>query len=110
MSNLIPMNKRTKEEQRKLCTLGGKKSGESRRERKTIREQLLLLLEKGDTQTNMCVALVEKALNGDVKSFEVIRDTIGEKPTEKVIGELSVKQALVEFSDEPSKSDDTDKV
>lgn len=108
MSNLIPMNKRTKDEQRKIATKGGIKSGESRRERKTIREQLLLLLEKGDTQSNMCVALVEKALNGDVKSFEVIRDTIGEKPVEKVISELNIKQALVEFCDEPNKSENTD--
>ena len=106
-SNLIVP---TSEQARINGRKGGLASAKAKKERKTIREQLLLLLETGNTQTNMCVALVEKALNGDVKSFEVIRDTIGEKPTEKVIGELSVKQALVEFSDEPSKSDDTDKV
>ena len=100
MSNLIPMNKRTKEEQRKIATKGGIKSGESRRERKTIREQLLLLLEKGDTQSNMCVALVEKALNGDVKSFEVIRDTIGEKPADEIKGGLDIKIKKYNWEDE----------
>lgn len=100
MSNLIPMNKRTKEEQRKIATKGGIKSGESRRERKTIREQLLLLLEKGDTQSNMCVALVEKALNGDVKSFEVIRDTIGEKPVDEIKGGLDIKIKKYNWEDE----------
>ena len=60
MSNLIPLNKRTKDAQRRIQSMGGKRCAENKRERKTIREQLLLLLEKGDTQSNMCVALVEK--------------------------------------------------
>ena len=32
----------------------------------------------------MSLALIEKAMNGDTKAFEVIRDSIGEKQTEKV--------------------------
>jgi hypothetical protein len=32
--NLIPINKRTKEEQREICSKGGKISGEKRREKK----------------------------------------------------------------------------
>jgi len=31
----------------------------------------------------MSLAQLEKALQGDTKAFEVIRDSIGEKPTEK---------------------------
>lgn len=65
-----------------------KKSVEKRKqniaERKTLREELLSLLAKGDTQSRMSLAQLEKALNGDTKAFEVIRDTIGEKPTDKV--------------------------
>lgn len=38
--DLIPMNKRTKEEQKKIATLGGIKSGEARREKKRIKEWL----------------------------------------------------------------------
>jgi hypothetical protein len=30
------------------------------------------------------VALIEKALQGDTKAFEVIRDTIGQKPKENI--------------------------
>jgi hypothetical protein len=30
------------------------------------------------------LALIEKAMSGDTKAFEVIRDTIGEKPVDKV--------------------------
>lgn len=46
--------------------------------RKTLKEQLLLLLKDGDIQENLCLALIEKALDGDTKAFQIIRDTIGE--------------------------------
>lgn len=63
---------------------GGKASGEARRARKTLKEELLLLLSEGDTQKSVSVALLQKAMDGDVKAFEVVRDTIGEKPVDKV--------------------------
>ena len=82
--NLIPFSERTEKEQREIRQKGGRKSGEVRRERKTLKEELLSLLAQGDTQNRMSLAQLEKALAGDTKAFEVIRDTIGEKPTEKV--------------------------
>lgn len=82
--NLIPANKRSLDEARKLGKVGGIKSGEARRKRKTMREELLALLESGDLQENLCVALIDKALDGDTKAFEIIRNTIGEKPAEKI--------------------------
>ena len=36
--NLIPMNQRTKEQQREIATKGGIASGEARRENKQIKE------------------------------------------------------------------------
>lgn len=63
---------------------GGIASGKSRRARKTLKEELLLLLAQGDTQEKLSLAVIQKALNGDTKAFEVIRDTIGEKPTDKL--------------------------
>ncbi len=83
--NLIPANKRSKEEARKNSSKGGKKSGEVRRKRKALREELLALLSAGNTQKNISLALIDQALNGNVKAFETIRDTIGEKPVEKVV-------------------------
>jgi hypothetical protein len=80
--NLKPV--RTKKEARERGKNGGIKSGEVRRERKTLKDELLLLLSSGDTQNKVSLALIEKALSGDTKAFEVIRDTIGEKATEKV--------------------------
>jgi hypothetical protein len=82
--NLIPFNQRTESEVRAIAANGGRKSGESRRARKTLKEELLLLLSEGDTQKSVTVALLRKAMDGDVKAFEVLRDTIGEKPVDKV--------------------------
>lgn len=64
---------------------GGIASGEAKRRRKSLREQLEILLENGNTQESVAVALIEKAMGGDVKAFEVLRDTVGEKPVDKVV-------------------------
>lgn len=42
--NLIPFDKRTKSEQREYARQGGKKSGEVRRQRKAMKEQMETLL------------------------------------------------------------------
>lgn len=68
-------------EAREYGKIGGIKSGQVRRERKSFRDHILMLLKTGDTQDKLCTAILQKALNGDIKAFEVIRDTIGEKPT-----------------------------
>ena len=57
---------------------------ELNRKIKALREELLLLLAEGDTQKKVSLALIKRALTGDTKAFEVIRDTIGEKPVEQV--------------------------
>ena len=43
--NLIPQNKRTKEEQREIARMGGIASGKARREKKTIQKILADLLD-----------------------------------------------------------------
>ena len=82
--NLVSLADRTTKEKREIGIKGGKASGESRRRRKTLKEELLLLLEQGDTQKNMTLSVLAKALDGDLKAYEIIRDTIGEKPKEQV--------------------------
>ena len=95
--NLIPQSERTKDEQREIAMQGGIASGESRRRKKLLRECLEELLDteqevkiNGVTlkKTNaelLSVTLMKKALKGDVKAFEVLRDTAGEKPIDKVM-------------------------
>ena len=74
---------------------GGKASGKKKQERKTFREGLLLLLNEPlkdkagnvtdkTTQDVIIAALVKRAANGDTRAFEMIRDTIGEKPVQDV--------------------------
>ena len=91
--NLQPV--RSKSEARERGRAGGKASGKARQERKTFREGLLLLLNEplkdkagnltdNTTQDAIIAALVKRAANGDTRAFEMIRDTIGEKPVEKL--------------------------
>ena len=82
--NLIPLNKRSKEVQREIQEKGRKANKEKWEARKTFKEELLLLLSQGNTQEKISLALIEKALKGDTKAFEVLRDSIGEKPIDKV--------------------------
>ena len=90
-SNLQPV--RTKEEARERGRRGGIASGESRREKRTLRQCLEILLESpapeghdGDNREAMSAALIKRALTGDVAAFSTIRDTVGEKPTDKLAG------------------------
>lgn len=89
--NLIPQaHKITVEEASK----GGKKSAEVRRQKRDLRRALEVLLEKDfkDRAGNkvsgaeaITAKLFEKAMKGDVRAFETLRDTVGQKPVEKVM-------------------------
>lgn len=81
------------EEQRERSRRAGKRSGEVRRQRKTMRQELEYLLTEEihdkngkamNTQKALGTSLIKAALNGSVQAFIAIRDTIGEKPVEKV--------------------------
>lgn len=84
IKNLKPLDTLTKEQQREICSKGGKKSAEVKKERKKLKEELLLLLSENDNNKKMSLAILTRAMNGDTKAFEVIRDTIGEKPKEEI--------------------------
>jgi hypothetical protein len=105
--NLKPIKKGqlSKEEAKRRGKKGGIKSAQVRKEIKTCREILLMmsnytpnedtveslrnifpgLEEKYLTyKTVMTLKQLEKALRGDTEAFKVCRDTMGEKPTDKV--------------------------
>lgn len=89
----------SKDEARERGRKGGLASGEARRKRKTLKEELLLMLSDGDIQEKISLALINEAINGNnagsvTKAFEVIRDTIGERPVEKV----QATQTVVDMS------------
>lgn len=77
--NLKPgAHKLTVEEQSR----GGKRSAEVRRENKLIKERILERMGEDDWDL-MIDKLIERATE-DTKSFETLRDTIGQKPKEQV--------------------------
>lgn len=85
---------RTTEEQREIARQGGIASGEARRRKRDLRQALEMLLEKeyrdknGNTITGteaITAKLFEQAMKGNIKAFETLRDTIGQKPVEKVM-------------------------
>lgn len=90
--NLKPFNEITEKEQREIARKGGIASGEARAKRKTLKEELLLLLSQGETQEKISLSIIQKALEGDLKAFEIIRDTIGEKQVDKI--DVAVKKKL----------------
>lgn len=77
------------EEAKEKGKKGGIASGKARREKRLLREELELLLEMMDKNNNtiqekICFALIKKASQGDTKAFEIVRDTIGQKPVERI--------------------------
>lgn len=73
---------------------GGIASGEAKRKKRDIRRALEALLEKdyfvdeyGTLSGAEAIAVrqMERALDGDTKAFEVVRDSVGQKPVDKVM-------------------------
>lgn len=102
-SKLIKNSDRTREELRKQCSEGGKKSGQVRRAKKTMKQMLDYLLEKevvnqkgekASTLEAISVSLIRQAMNGNTKAFEVIRDTIGEKISDQVNTTVNISQPV----------------
>ena len=104
--NLVSIGDMPREKQLEVTSAGGKARQEQRRKRKAMREQLEMLLslpvsdddaaqfealgidtDNMDNQMLMLVAMFQKVLSGqkgDVQAFLALRDTVGEKPTDKL--------------------------
>lgn len=120
--NLIPLNKRSKETQKKIQSMGGQASKEAARRKKSLKELTLLLLENPvvseeakaqikllfpnvDTEdlTNgmamtaniLLSAITSKDLKEKVKAAEYLRDTAGQKPDTNVSGSVTVEKVFV---------------
>lgn len=110
-TNLNPV--RSEDEARKRGRAGGIASGKARREKKMMRETLDMLLSmpmkngkfadvenirsfaalKGkniSVQEAILIAQVQKAMKGDTRAAEYVRDTIGQKPTDSVDMNMNV--------------------
>lgn len=107
--NLIPLSERTKSEQREIARQGGISSGKARRQKRTMKDTMSILMSMAvkegdipdieeiksvaelnklnmDIETAICIKQAMKAVkNGDTKAAEFCRDTSGNKPVDKVV-------------------------
>ena len=111
--NLIPNEARTPRERRENASKAGKASAKARREKKTFKAIFSAVLdmpiERGKStdldqirtiadakgknltvQEATALSIAVKAVKGDLKAAEFIRDTIGEKPTDSIDIKLPV--------------------
>lgn len=122
--NLIPIeqvnSRRSREEHREDSRKGGQKSGEVRRQRKAMKEQMEMLLalpfkqEKQlkfmkdlgieenqiDNQMALVVAMYGKALKGDVQAFNIIREVVKDEQTVKDEDRVQIINDLPEEEEE----------
>ena len=92
--NLIPNEARTPEERRENARKAGIASGKARREKANFKKLIEIALNedyKGGMSNAeaMVVSMIQKALEGDTKAFEVLRDTAGQKPVQVVEDKIS---------------------
>ena len=107
--DLIPLNQRTKDEQKKICSKGGKKSGEVRRDQKTYRDMAKAMLSatitdedilnelkayglsETDVKAYTLLGMIKASGNGSHNAFDRLMELIGEKEqnqNENVIAKL----------------------
>jgi hypothetical protein len=106
--NLIPFtSEQNREEAKKNGQKGGIASGKARREKKAFKETLEAILsmpmQKGKNidindiknfaeikgknitvQDAIMIGQIQKAMKGDTKAAEYVRDTLGQKPTDNI--------------------------
>ena len=110
--DLIPLNKRTIEEQKKIASAGGKASGKARRNKALLKDCINILMEQkvidpksgkkitGAEQLSVNLwlkALSEMDTAKAAKAFEVLRDTSGQKPADKI--EQTNTNIVIDFGD-----------
>ena len=89
----------SREEAAKNGRKGGKASGEARRRRKAFAQAFEVLLQREYTDRGgnpiqgvdaIAVKTFQAAMDGDLKAIQLIRDTVGEMPTQSIqVAEIS---------------------
>lgn len=104
--NLIPI--RTKKEAREKGKNGGIKSGEARREKRMWKDEIMKRL--GEKDWNKIVDnLIDRASKSS-KDFEVLRDTMGQKPTDTIQVETKLPVFNIEVTDNKDLEKEFDKM
>lgn len=126
--NLVPFNKRSKDEARKFGARGGKASGEARRKKADFRNTLNIILTsevdipewtpilealglENTLETVINAAMVREAMCGNVKAYMAIKDVLGQtSKSEEDLEEQKVRMSSVKakmgVDDEGESEDD----
>lgn len=109
--NLIPLNKRTKDDQREIQKKGGIASGKVRREKADLKKKVNQILEmdvfspqlkemleeKGLSATNqtaIATVLLQKALKGDMRAIELLAKMNGNEGTKDKLDKKEQKERI----------------
>lgn len=97
LANLRPFSKQTESEAREFGKKAGIKSGESRRFLKAFKEAFEKMNDKEGIVQELCIAAFKEAKKGNVRAMEFVRDTMGQKPADKIetTGQVQVKKVFV---------------
>lgn len=100
--NLIPLNKRTKEEQREIARQGGIASGKVRQEKATFKKTLEMLLDeknkKGMTYRELItLGQIKSAIDGKAENFKAILSLLGEVEEKSETPEVNIN--IIDNSD-----------
>lgn len=122
--NLVPLNERTKTEQRRIATAGGKASGVARRQKRTMREiaEMVATMELKDPKmlaalhaagfqdpiTNDDAAffgLIRKAQTGDPSAMKLLAEMRGQYSTRVEVEPVQPKP-LIDLTETPRVEDE----
>ena len=121
--DLIPFNQRTEEEQKKIASMGGKKSGEVRREQKTYREMAKAMLSatikdkkildelkayglsETDVKAYTLLGMIKASGNGSHNAFDRLMMLVGEE-TQATTSEQEKQANLLKAIQEAVKNGD----
>jgi len=99
--NLKPFNTLSKDERREIAQKGAEATNKKIKEKKLLKDTIQMFFESTptpevieqcanafgfnpkDLQEVITGGLIQKAMCGDAKAFEVLRDTAGQKPVDK---------------------------
>lgn len=87
INNLKPFSELSEERKREIQEMGRKANKEKWEQKKMLKDLLEYGLgietDKGNNAVEITEALIKEAIDGNVRAYEVIRDTIGQKPVER---------------------------
>jgi len=100
--NLIPLNKRTKEEQKEIARQGGIASGEVRKEKANMRKALEVWLNMKNKDTgnlyidDITKGIIEGAISGKAENYKIIAQMRNELEPEEQVGTPQVNINIVD--------------